>query len=79
MLNRAAGTLKRFWREKYGNKRSKDHSRVCSQEMAGKPEFRYGMFSLSMDGNRGILTDKNNDTLTLVYDAGTKSVYVEES
>lgn len=35
-------------------------------------------FSLSMDENRGTLTDGNNDTLTLVYDKDTKSVRVEE-
>ncbi len=34
-------------------------------------------FSLSMKENRGILTDGNNDTLTLVYDKDTKSVRVE--
>lgn len=32
-------------------------------------------FSLSMDGNKGMLTDANNDTLILIYDAETKSVY----
>lgn len=32
-------------------------------------------FSLSMDGNKGILMDANNDTLILIYDAETKSVY----
>ena len=30
-------------------------------------------FSLSMEENRGTLTDGNNDTLTLVYDKDTKS------
>ena len=34
-------------------------------------------FSLSMEENRGTLTDGNNDTLTLVYDKDTKSVRVE--
>ncbi len=32
-------------------------------------------FSLIMDGNKGMLTDVNNDMLILVYDAETKSVY----
>lgn len=36
-------------------------------------------FSLSMEGNRGILTDGNNDTLILVYDSNTKSVSVTEN
>ncbi len=35
-------------------------------------------FSLSMEENRGILTDGNNDALVLVYDKDTKSVRVEE-
>lgn len=34
-------------------------------------------FSLSMEENRGTLTDGNNDTLTLVYDNDSKSVKVE--
>ncbi len=36
-------------------------------------------FSLSMEGNRGILTDGNNDTLILVYESDTKSVSVTEN
>jgi len=36
-------------------------------------------FSLSMEENRGILTDGNNDTLILVYDSDTKSVSVTEN
>lgn len=40
--------------------------------------FAEGYFSLEMDGNTGILKDNNGDTLTLVYDATEKSVYVKE-
>ena len=34
--------------------------------------------SLEMEGNTGILKDNNGDTLTLVYDATEKCVYVKE-
>lgn len=40
--------------------------------------FVMDYFSLSMEENRGTLTDRNNDTLTLVYENDTKSVKVEE-
>lgn len=40
--------------------------------------FAEGYFSLEMDGNTGILKDNNGDTLTLVYDATEKCVYVKE-
>lgn len=35
-------------------------------------------FSLSMNGNEAVLTDRNNDTLILVYDSDAKSVQVKE-
>ena len=34
-------------------------------------------FTLSMDGDKGVLADANNNTLTLVYDPVTKLVYEE--
>lgn len=37
-----------------------------------------GQFSLTLNGRRGILTDPNGDTLTLVYDSDTRSVYAED-
>ncbi|GFI47219.1 hypothetical protein IMSAGC019_02543 [Lachnospiraceae bacterium] len=39
--------------------------------------FAMEYFTFSMDGNKGILADANNDTLTLVYDPVTKLVYEE--
>ncbi len=35
-------------------------------------------FSLSLDGNIGVLTDRNNDALTLVYEPDIRSVRVKE-
>lgn len=40
--------------------------------------FVMSCFELSMNGNEAILTDRNNDTLTLVYDSSSKTVYVKE-
>lgn len=40
--------------------------------------FAMECFSLSMEGNTGELTDKNNDTLILEYDPDTRSVSVKE-
>ena len=40
--------------------------------------FAEKYFSLEMEGNTGILKDNNGDTLTLVYDATEKCVYVKE-
>lgn len=34
-------------------------------------------FTLKMDGREGILTDKNGDSITLVYDHDQKNVYVK--
>ncbi|RKJ18394.1 hypothetical protein D7X48_18105 [bacterium D16-50] len=35
-------------------------------------------FDLSMDGNEGTLTDKNEDSMVLVYNAEERSVQVKE-
>lgn len=35
-------------------------------------------FSLSINGNEAVLTDRNDDTLTLAYDPDTRSVQVKE-
>lgn len=40
--------------------------------------FAMECFKLSMDGNNGVLTDNNGDTLILAYDNGTRSVYEKE-
>lgn len=40
--------------------------------------FVMSCFELTMDGNEAVLTDRNNDTLTLVYDSTSKTVYVKE-
>lgn len=39
--------------------------------------FVMSCFELTMNGNEAVLTDRNNDTLTLVYDSSSKTVYVE--
>lgn len=41
--------------------------------------FAAECFALYMAGDEGILADVNGDSLTLVYDAGTRSVYVKEA
>lgn len=35
-------------------------------------------FSLSINGSEAVLTDRNDDTLTLAYDPDTRSVQVKE-
>ena len=39
--------------------------------------FVMDCFNLSMNGNEGIITDEANDSLTVVYDPGTKQVYAD--
>ncbi|MDY4405232.1 hypothetical protein [Blautia sp.] len=39
--------------------------------------FVMSCFELTMNGSEAVLTDRNNDTLTLVYDSSSKTVYVE--
>lgn len=40
--------------------------------------FVMSEFQLVMSGNEAKLTDRNKDTLTLVYDSDSKTVYVKE-
>ena len=40
--------------------------------------FVMDYFNLTMNGNEGILKDRNGDTMTLVYDKVSKTVYIEE-
>lgn len=40
--------------------------------------FEMSAFTLNMDGNRGVLRDRNGDSMMLVYDRTTHEVYVEE-
>ena len=40
--------------------------------------FVMSNFELTVNGNEAVLTDKNNDTMTLVYDSASKTVYVKE-
>jgi hypothetical protein len=40
--------------------------------------FVMDYFDLNINGNKGILKDRNGDTMTLVYDNVSKTVYVEE-
>lgn len=40
--------------------------------------FALENFKLEMNGNEGTLTDRAGDSLTLVYDAASKSVYIKE-
>lgn len=35
-------------------------------------------FTLSINGNEAVLEDRNNETLTLIYDPNTKSVEVAD-
>ncbi len=39
--------------------------------------FAMSNFTLTMEGNKGLLEDKNGDRLTLVYDGKSGSVYAE--
>lgn len=40
--------------------------------------FVMSEFQLTMNGNEAKLVDRNKDTLTLVYDSDSKTVYVKE-
>lgn len=40
--------------------------------------FEMSAFTLDMDGSRGVLRDRNGDSMTLVYDGASHEVYVEE-
>lgn len=40
--------------------------------------FAIECFDLTMDGNEGTLKDQAGDSLVLVYDPGSKSVYIKE-
>ena len=39
--------------------------------------FAMSNFTLTIEGNKGLLEDKNGDRLTLVYDGKSGSVYAE--
>lgn len=41
--------------------------------------FVMSRFELCVNGNEAVLKDENNDTMTLVYDNSSKSVYVKEN
>lgn len=34
-------------------------------------------FKLTMNGNEAMIEDENHDTMSLVYDGGTKTVYIK--
>lgn len=40
--------------------------------------FVMSCFELTMNGNEAVLKDRNKDTMTLVYDSSSKTVYVKE-
>lgn len=40
--------------------------------------FEMSAFTLNMDGNRGVLRDRNGESMTLVYNGATREVYVDE-
>lgn len=40
--------------------------------------FALECFELKIDGNEGIVTDRNGDSLTFVYDKKSREVYVKE-
>ena len=40
--------------------------------------FEMSMFSLEMNGNKGVLKDRNGESMTLVYNGATREVYVDE-
>lgn len=40
--------------------------------------FEMSCFTLTMNGNKGLLEDRNKDTMILVYNKDTRTVSVEE-
>lgn len=60
------------------DKRSKSIAEYAVRRWLLNQGFAMDCFTLTVDGNRGTLKDKNGDTLVLVYDGRTKSVHVQE-
>ena len=60
--------------EAYGNKRAKTIAEFVIRQWMEEHHFVIECFMLSMNGNRGIIKDETNDTLTVIYDPGTKQV-----
>lgn len=42
-----------------------------------RENFAEGYFTVEMDGNKGTITDRSGDSLTLVYDRYTQEVYIK--
>lgn len=40
--------------------------------------FALEFFELSMQGNKGVLKDNTGESMTLVYDADARSLYIED-
>lgn len=60
------------------DKRSKTIAEYAVRRWLMNQGFVMDYFTLTMDGNKATLKDKNGDTLVLVYESQTKSVYVQE-
>ncbi len=40
--------------------------------------FAVEFFDITMDGNKATVTDRNKESLALVYDSDSKSVYIKD-
>lgn len=60
-------------------KGSKSIAEYAIRKWLFEQNFAMEYFQLSMDGNRSTLTDQNGESLTLVYDPGSRTVYVADN
>lgn len=60
------------------DKRSRTIAEYAIRSFLDREGFAMECFDLSMDGNEGTLTDKNGDSMVLVYNAEERTVQVKE-
>ena len=60
-------------------KGSKSIAEYAIKKWLFEQNFAMEYFQLYMDGNRSILTDQNGESLVLVYDPGSRTVYVADN
>lgn len=59
-------------------KGAKSIAEYAIRKWLSEQNFVMEFFKLSMEGNKGILTDQTGESMALIYDAGSKSVYIED-
>lgn len=59
-------------------KGAKSIAEYAIRKWLSEQNFVMEFFKLSMEGNKGILTDQTGESMALIYDADSKSVYIED-